>query len=159
MKVATESHFFECQKELNILPLWIENFVKIYQSLNKDNLSELAKIYHQQIIFKDPMHAIEGFNNLTTYFESLYQNVIECKFEINNVIYKDNQAAIYWNMSYSHKHLNSGNPILVEGHSFITSEAGKVIYHRDYIDLGQMLYEHIPLLGRIISWIRMRVSA
>jgi len=28
---------------------------------------------------------------------------------------------------------------------------GKVISHRDYFDLGEMLYEHIPLLGGVIK--------
>ena len=60
-------------------------------------------------------------------------------------------------MTYSHKQLNSGKPITVEGHSFIMGDDSKVTYHRDYVDLGQMLYEHIPVLGRLIQWVKKRM--
>jgi hypothetical protein len=34
----------------------------------------------------------------------------------------------------------------------------KIDYHRDYFDLGQMVYEQIPLVGRIIKTIKKRLS-
>ena len=61
-------------------------------------------------------------------------------------------------MSYSHKRLNSAQPIQVQGHSLLKMADDKVIYHRDYVDLGAMLYEHIPLLGKVIRTIKARAS-
>ena len=38
-------------------------------------------------------------------------------------------------------------------------EAGKVCQHRDYFDLGAMLYEQLPLLGPVVRTIKMRLGA
>jgi hypothetical protein len=35
---------------------------------------------------------------------------------------------------------------------------GKIYYHRDYFDMGAMLYEHLPLLGRIIQRLKHRLG-
>lgn len=138
--------------------VWLTNFIEIYQQLSRDNLSSLSNLYDQDIVFQDPLHKINGFNNVADYFAQLYENVSACHFVINRVILEGNQAAIYWTMTYQHKRLKSGLPIEVEGHSLIKGEDNKVIYHRDYLDLGQMLYEQVPLLGSIIRWLKKRVS-
>ena len=61
-------------------------------------------------------------------------------------------------MTYVHQHLNSGEAITVQGHSLIMGDNDKVVYHRDYIDLGQMLYENVPVLGAIIRWLKRRIN-
>ncbi|HDY7901818.1 TPA: nuclear transport factor 2 family protein, partial [Vibrio vulnificus] len=51
-----------------------------------------------------------------------------------------------------------GACVEVKGVSHLKFEAGKVIYHRDYFDLGEMLYENLPLLGGIIRAIKQRLG-
>jgi hypothetical protein len=34
----------------------------------------------------------------------------------------------------------------------------KVIYHRDYLDLGSMLYEQLPFIGKLISWLKVKAK-
>jgi hypothetical protein len=141
-----------------VKPLWLANFIEVYQDLSVDNLANLKAIYHQEVVFQDPLHQLNGFNALADYFAELYQNVFACRFVIKHIIQQGNQAAIYWTMTYQHPKLRGGRTIEVEGHSLIKGQDNKVIYHRDYLDVGQMLYEHIPVLGRVISWLKKRVS-
>lgn len=149
-------------KELDITtenPLWLVNFLENYQQLSINNLHLLANIYHQDIVFIDPMHQLNGFDNLASYFKNLYHQLSYCQFYIEQVIVQTDQAAIYWQMSYIHPRLNSGAMVTVQGSSHIKGAGDKVIYHRDYIDLGAMLYEHLPLLGRVINWLKNRAIA
>jgi hypothetical protein len=139
-------------------PNWLRGFVDIYQQLSTDNLNLLEQVYHQDVTFIDPMHEIQGFNELSEYFKALYTNLSACEFVIEQVIEQPFQAAIYWQMTYCHKKLNGGKPIQVQGHSHIKGHDGKVIYHRDYIDLGAMLYEHLPVLGKVTQWIKKRAG-
>ena len=146
-------------KELDITtehPLWLDNFLDNYQQLSIDNLHLLANIYHQDIVFIDPMHQLDGFDNLASYFKGLYHQLSYCQFHIEQVIVQTDQAAIYWQMSYIHPRLNSGAMVTVQGSSHIKGVGDKVIYHRDYIDLGAMLYEQLPLLGQVINWLKNR---
>lgn len=138
---------------------WLANFINIYQKLSTDNLYLLADIYHQDIVFIDPMHQLTGLEHLQHYFNNLYQQLSYCEFKIENVIEQNNEAAVYWQMSYQHPRLNAGKIVNVQGSSHIKGLNDKVIYHRDYLDLGAMLYEQLPLLGRIISWLKNRATA
>lgn len=139
-------------------PAWLNEFMSVYQTLSIDNLDLLESIYAQDITFIDPIHQIQGFDNLRQYFQGLYQNLSCCHFQIDNVISQSNQAAIYWQMTYQHPKLNKGQLVCVYGSSHLKAESGKVIYHRDFLDLGAMLYEQLPLLGKIIRWIKTRAA-
>lgn len=140
------------------IPLWLNNFTKVYQTLSTDNLDLLSSIYHQDIIFIDPMHELKGFSNLFEYFKNLYENLSFCEFVIDNIIAEDNQAAIYWTMSYQHPKLNKGEVVTVMGSSHIKGFEDKVIYHRDYLDLGSMLYEQLPIFGKLIKFIKKKAA-
>ena len=139
-------------------PFWLNNFVNVYQTLSTDNLDLLSKIYHRDVIFIDPIHELKGFDNLFEYFQNLYQNLSTCDFVITNIIAEKDQAAIYWTMSYQHPKLNKGKLITVIGHSHIKGYEDKVIYHRDYLDLGSMLYEQLPVLGKLIKLIKNKAA-
>lgn len=134
--------------------LWLDNFIDVYQRLSIDNLDLLKDIYHQNITFEDPLHKVEGFDNLHQYFKRLYENLSSCEFVIEQVILQDDNAAIYWKMTYQHTKLNKGKNVTVYGNSLIKSADGKVIYHRDFLDLGAMLYEQLPVVSRLIKWIK-----
>jgi limonene-1,2-epoxide hydrolase len=146
--------------EINVLgnSAWLTNFISVYHQLSTDNLHLLEQIYHAKVDFIDPIHEIHGFDALSNYFDGLYQNVSYCQFNIHHVVETELEAAIYWTMTYQHKQLNGGEKITVTGSSHLKAFEGKIIYHRDYIDLGEMLYENIPLLGRLISWIKKRAA-
>lgn len=139
-------------------PQWLVNFTDNYSQLSTDNLVLLENIYHKDITFIDPLHKVQGFENLKDYFYGLYENLTSCSFIIEHIFEKDNEAAVYWKMSYQHPKLNSGKMITVQGHSHIKGEHEKVIYHRDYLDAGAMLYEQLPVIGRIIQWIKAKAA-
>ncbi|WP_438467432.1 nuclear transport factor 2 family protein [Marinomonas sp. PE14-40] len=138
--------------------LWLDNFITTYSKLGINNLHLLKEIYHQDVQFVDPMHQLKGLDTLLNYFDELYTQVSHCQFVVEEVLEADSEAAIYWTMTFCHKKLNKQQPIKVQGHSHIKSQDDKVIFHRDYLDLGAMLYEQIPLLGALIKSIKFRAS-
>ncbi|TMO29295.1 nuclear transport factor 2 family protein [Pseudoalteromonas sp. S4492] len=143
----------------------LDRFIDVYQTLNKDNLQLLDEIYHPDIQFADPLHAVNGLGELREYFKNLYANVLSCEFAIEdsyvteNAEGKDDTAFIYWTMHYRHPKLNKGQAISVAGHSRLKFSGDKIINHRDYFDVGAMLYRHIPVLGSAVKYIDKRASA
>ena len=137
----------------------LDRFIDVYQTLNKDNLQLLDEIYHPDIQFADPLHAVNGLEALRDYFKNLYANVISCEFVIENTYSKEENAFIYWTMHYRHPKLNKGQAISVAGHSRLKFAGDKIINHRDYFDVGAMLYRHIPVLGSAVKFIDKRASA
>ncbi|WP_105903298.1 nuclear transport factor 2 family protein [Vibrio gangliei] len=143
----------------------INRFIETYQNLDKDHLHLLDEIYADHIQFQDPLHRVEGLHQLHQYFEHLYANVISCHFEINQTFEQREQAAVYWTMHLRHPKLNHGNSIVVDGHSHLvfSQDEGcaqcKIIHHRDYFDIGSMLYEQLPVVGSIVKFIKQKASS
>ncbi|MFT6984646.1 MAG: ketosteroid isomerase-like protein [Psychromonas sp.] len=135
----------------------LEKFCTIYQSLNKDNLALLKEIYSDNVVFVDPMHQVTGITALTAYFTHLYENMEHCNFHIQQVIEQEGQACIVWRMEYAHQKIKKGQRIVVDGASHLQFSE-KIDSHRDYLDLGQMLYEQLPLIGPVIKTIKKRAS-
>ncbi len=130
----------------------------VYQQLNKSNLHLLNDLYHPNVVFEDAAHRLEGWSELKRYFDSLYRNVNSCHFNIQEQQQHGDSGFITWTMELRHPKLQNGATIYVNGMSHLKFSEGKVIYHRDYFDLGEMLYENLPLLGSIIRTIKQRLG-
>lgn len=138
----------------------LDNFLTTYQILNKYNLMRLQDIYADNVVFIDPVHEINGLDDLTKYFIGLYENIDHISFSYADTLSVENTASVYWQMTYSHPKLNKGKDIQMEGNTLLKFNAdGKVIYHHDYFDLGAMIYEHVPLLGLAIGALKKRLSS
>jgi hypothetical protein len=133
----------------------MKKFLAMYQRLSLDNLHILAEVYSKDVQFIDPAHKITGLTNLTQYFAALYKNVESIEFSFDHMLENDSEGYVQWLMTFSHKKLAGGKPISVNGTTFLQFDSeGKVYYHRDYFDLGAMLYEQLPLLGRLVKLIK-----
>lgn len=138
--------------------LWLDRFIEVYSSLSPSNLHTLREVYHANVEFSDPMHRVEGLQALLMYFDNIYTQVTHCDFVIEHVFRSESEAAVYWKMTFIHNKLNGKQPITVQGHSHIKAQDDLVIFHRDYLDLGAMLYEHLPLIGSLVKTIKQRAS-
>ena len=137
----------------------LETFLHTYQHLNKDNLDSLKDIYSDDVQFIDPAHEIQGLDNLQHYFQELYQNARNVQFSFSNTSQSGHEAFVEWEMAFNHPKLSKGRQINVPGVSRLRfNESGKVMYHRDFFDLGAMLYERLPLIGSLISFIKRRLG-
>jgi len=133
----------------------ITNFVDNINSLSSNNVSEvLEQIYTNEVEFIDPVKGINGLDELTSYFLSLYKSVNHCHFTINNYIPHGDKHSIEWEMKLKHQRLAKNKEITLYGASFIRFQDKKVCYHRDYYDLGALIYERIPILGSAVRTVR-----
>lgn len=138
----------------------LARFIGLYQQLDKQQLHRLPEVYAEQVVFTDPAHRIEGLAALGDYFAALYQRLAYCRFVITSQQQQGLQAWLGWTMTFSHPRLRGGEPVTVEGATHLEfDEAGKVCQHRDYFDLGAMLYEQLPLLGPVVRAIKGRLGA
>lgn len=137
----------------------MEKFLQMYNELSSENLHLLQDVYSSDIQFIDPAHEINGLEHLSEYFSALYQNVNSINFEFKDVMRQDSSCYLQWDMTFRHKTFARGKAIVVSGTTFLQlNDDEKVCYHRDYFDLGEMLYEHLPLLGRVLTTIKKRLG-
>ncbi len=120
-----------------------------FTRLDKDNLQVVDEFYDVNLVFHDPIGTLTGRENMRSYYKKMYQDLKSIKFEYHEDITHDQTVVLVWKMTYATEKLNSGEPIVVEGTSVIKfgGSEDKVVYHRDYFDVGAMVYEHVPVLG------------
>lgn len=142
-------------------PAIVQQFMFLYQQLNRDTLSlaRLSECYHQNITFLDPFHERHGLLALHDYFRELYENVHHIEFDFHDVYGNEHGATLTWRMRYQHPKIKRGKTIDVDGISVLHLQDGLIIQHRDYFDGGQMLYQHLPLLGWLIHKLKQRMVA
>lgn len=132
----------------------LSQFKKLFNNLTAGNVEEIRNVYSGDVRFQDPFSTVEGVEELTRYFVGAYSNVISCKFDFGDPVINGPDVCIPWIMRLRHKRIRNGHQVNVDGISQITIHGDKVISHRDYFDVGQLLYENLPVLGRAIRWIR-----
>lgn len=135
-----------------------EKLVRIYENPNSADLDGLREIYSQDICFENPVHGIQGLDELVSHFEMLCQNVDRLRFKLHRSIISSDGIFLSWTMILEHESIRRGQVIRVEGASYLKYRDDKVYYHRDYFDLGAMVYENVPILGGIIRLIRTRME-
>lgn len=133
----------------------MEKFLRMYQNLHADNVETLKTVYREDVRFVDPAHEINGIADLTAYFSALYTNINSIHFSFLEPLVVDSKGYVRWEMTFSHRRLAGGQPVVVNGVTYLEfDEQGMVYFHQDYFDLGVMLYEQIPLMGRMVKSIK-----
>lgn len=137
---------------------FLRRFAEGFATLNKDNLYLLGELYSDDVVFRDPMHEVHGLTAMQDYFAELYANVETLHFEFHGFDRVDvGEGYLRWTMRYRHPRLRGGAEIAVEGCSHLLWR-DKVYQHRDYFDAGALLYEHLPVLGGVIAWLKRRLA-
>ncbi|MDO3385566.1 nuclear transport factor 2 family protein [Gilvimarinus sp. SDUM040013] len=140
----------------------IEKLTGQYQSFSAGSIDSIVDLYSEDVEFIDPVQRIVGRSALRSYFQALGLNLTFCHFSFSSTVKSrgddgNDIAVLFWIMRFSHPKLNGGNASELSGCSHIIY-TDKVIYQRDYYDLGEMVYESIPLLGSVIRRIKLRLG-
>lgn len=137
---------------------FLRQFAHGFATLDKNNLERLGELYSDDVLFSDPLHEVRGLADMQAYFAELYANISELRFDFYGFDeVHAGEGYLRWTMSYRHPRLAKGRLIRVEGCSHLLWHS-KVYRHRDYFDAGNLLYEHLPLLGSAIRWLKRRLA-
>lgn len=135
----------------------VENFMNLYRNASDLSAEAIAGVYAPDIIFSDPIHRIEGIDSLRKYLGIMYSNVNSCRFEYHEQLVLEHKASIKWKMTFRHKKLANGKEIEVRGATFIEF-TDRIFMHEDFFDVGAMIYEHVPVMGAGIRYLKRRIS-
>ena len=132
-----------------------EMIKNVFTTLRAENIQILDSFYAPDTKFIDPLGTHNGIKSVKAYYRNLYQNVKSIHFKFNDIVSNGNTHVLVWTMTLEAGGLNNGKPIFLEGNSHIKfNDANLVTYHRDYFDMGEFIYEHVPVLGWTIKKIK-----
>lgn len=136
----------------------LAGFLRFYNSLSHDGLDRLADIYTEDIVFVDPVHQISGREKLTSYFSHAYQRLSYCRFEPVSQTDTGQLSFISWTMTLSHPAIAKGKPLELHGCTELRWRDQHIYYHRDFYDLTELVYQHLPVLGWATTLVKQRMA-
>jgi len=135
----------------------IEKFYDFYKVFSGDVIRKAIKdVYAENAYFRDGFREVQGIENLEKYFLSSTETFHECTFDIQDVASHEGNYYYRWVMNLFLKR-NKDEKLQAVGMSHVRYDKnGKIIFQQDYWDTG-VIFEKIPVLGPIITWIRNRI--
>jgi len=134
-----------------------EQLKQLFGNFSSRSLAALPMLYHDDVVFIDPVHRIEGLVALRRYFASTAEGLTHCEFVYDTQMLAPDSACISWNMHFCHPSLKRGQPQQLRGMTRIGFDS-KIYHHEDFYDLGAMIYEHVPIIGGITRLIKRRLG-
>ena len=125
-----------------------------FRILSPGRAIDVRKVYTDDVRFEDPVHRLQGVEAVDAYFRRLNKNLISGSFEFGDELVQDGIAAVFWTMRVRVKRIKE--EIVVPGASHLRF-GEKISFHRDYYDLGEMVYERIPLVGGMLRAVKRRM--
>ena len=145
-----------------------DDFVSFYQAFSVDSIANLGDLYAEDVVFIDPIHQVSGLKSLKQYFLHLCDGDGDSFFAITDVITSgeltatvsggvERSAFVRWQMTYNHPSLSGGKSLKLVGGSMVRF-GERITYQEDFYDVGQMVYQHIPVLGWAVKKVKKHLA-
>jgi len=136
----------------------LQRVIDFFESVSLESVKDIAKIYSADAYFKDPFNEVRGEPAIRAIFVHMFAQVDLPTFKIQRKILQDDDAFIVWDFSFCMK--GTSTKINIHGSSHLCFNAAhQVVYHRDYWDAAEELYEKIPVLGSLMRLIKRKVRS
>ncbi len=118
---------------------------------NPDALAGLRELYDDSVHFRDPIQELDGLPAFLAMNEHLLGRMRSLTWEIHRAFGDEDSAIIEWSMRAKTK---VGVTLSVDGTTVVQANGNRVVDHRDYWDLGEMLASPLPFGKRLLHLVR-----
>ena len=137
----------------------VDQLVQYFESLNPARVARMGEFYGQQVWFKDPFNEVRGLAQVQHIFSHMYVALDKPRFVVTERVVDGKQCFLTWDFEFYFKNRRSALLQTIRGTSHLKfNAAAQVVYHRDYWDAAEELYEKLPLLGSLMRWLKKKVA-
>ena len=136
----------------------VRRFTEFVRRMDGESIASAAReVYAADAYFNDTLKEVEGAEKIARYLAESLEAAHEVRVEVVDVARSGGNYYFIWEMDIHFKKLNGGRPARTAGMSHIRFDAeGRVAFHRDYWDAAEGLFVHLPVVGRIVRYIKGR---
>ena len=126
-----------------------------YENLKEGSLDEMDLFYDENVFFKDPFNEIRGRDKLMKIFEHMFETLEKPQFVILDTIENSRSAFLTWDFFLRIK----GRGLKIHGSSHLKfNEENRIVYHRDYWDVGEEILLNVPFIRLMYSYFRKKLA-
>lgn len=144
----------------DIPPQTVAALVGYFESLSPATVAQIGHHYATQARFKDPFNDVSGIPAITRIFEHMFVALIAPRFVVTQQISQGAQCFLTWEFRFQFRNYRVGTEQVILGASHLVFDAhGLVVFHRDYWDAAEELYEKLPVVGSLMRWLKRRANS
>lgn len=130
----------------------VEQFKARFVTIGPALAENVEQLYTEDVRFRDPITTVNGIDALRGYLRRFGEVSAGARFEITGEIVTPGDAAVFWTMVLAGKRGKDGRRFDGVSHLKVRD---RVYEERDYFDLGDAVYDHVP----VVSWFTRLVRA
>jgi steroid Delta-isomerase len=137
----------------------VDAIAQFFETLSPQLLSQIPRLYAINAVFKDPFNEVQGLAAIDAIFRHMYVALDAPRFVVKERIVQGQQCFLTWDFVFRFKRFDTITEQTVRGGSHLQLDLdGKIVLHRDYWDAAEELYEKLPVLGRLMRWLKKRAN-
>jgi hypothetical protein len=119
---------------------------------------ETEKVYAPDAFLNDTLKTIHGAPAIRDYFIKTAQGLDSMIVRFDDVAVSGDTYYFRWTMETRMKHLSPGKTIRTIGVTMVRFDPeGRVLIHQDFWDSAQGVWDHVPVMGSVIRWIKSKL--
>lgn len=126
-----------------------------FESLQPGTLDTIDLIYASDASFRDPFNDVCDVATIRAVYAHMFEALEHPRFEVIEIVEQERKVCLVWLFRFGWRQKS----FEIEGSTIFDLNAdGLIARHRDYWDVAQGIYEHLPLLGSVLRTLRKRMA-
>ena len=124
-------------------------------NLNESTLDDIVSYYDKNVFFKDPFNEFNGREKLRKLFLHMFITFKNPHFVFIETIENSEGIFLTWDFIFSYKE----KLFNIHGSSHLKlNDEEKIVYHRDYWDVGEEILLKIPLIKSLYGFFQNKLA-
>ena len=124
-------------------------------NLNESTLDDIVSYYDENVFFKDPFNEFNGREKLKKLFFHIFITFKNPHFVFIDTIENSEGIFLTWDFIFSYKE----KLFEIHGSSHLKlNDEEKIVYHRDYWDVGEEILLKIPLIKSLYGFFQNKLA-
>ncbi len=137
----------------------VERFMDFFAVFSEPNIrAKISATYAEDCWFNDTLKTIRGRAALEHYMLESAAGTESTNVEFIDWVSKSGDVYVRWAMHIRFKKFRGGKTQSTIGMTHLRfDDSGRVVFHQDYWDSSQGLFEHVPVVGGLIRWVKRKL--
>lgn len=135
----------------------VERFREFFADVTPESVRRLTpELYAREVWFNDTLKTLRGREEVEAYFLKTAGHVDFIQAEVVDSAFSGRNCYVRWVMDVRFK--GAKEPVKTVGMTLLRFDReGRVVLHQDFWDSSAGFYEHLPVLGGIMRWIKSQI--
>ncbi len=136
----------------------VARIVERFESFTREDLARLDELYAADAYFKDPFNEVRGTAAIGAVFEHMFDSLDGPRFVVRDLVAAGDQCFVSWDFLFRMKRFSRAEQCIRGASHLKLTADGRIVWHRDYWDAAEELYEKLPVVGALMRWLKRRAA-